>query len=86
MLVLSDAFAPNFNFKLIDTDRVSNTIWHSALDGYKEESDMKRALRRGNCASLWKSLLLISFWGCTHLGECTVMLLDLYPQAPHIPP
>ena len=32
VLVLIAAFAPIFDFKLIDTDRVSNTIWHSALD------------------------------------------------------
>ena len=52
MLVLSDAFAPNFNFKLIDTDRVSNTIWHSALDGSQEENNTNRELRRGYCAAL----------------------------------
>ena len=50
MLVLNAAFAPISNFKLIDTDRVSNTIWHSALDEYQGERDMKRALRRANCA------------------------------------
>jgi len=52
MLVINAAFAPNFIFKLVDTDRVSNSIWHSALNGSQEESDMKRALRRGSCAAL----------------------------------
>lgn len=50
--VLNAAYAPTFNFTLLEVDRTANDAWYTMQPGTTAESQAKTALRKGTATDL----------------------------------